>query len=190
MTYQGNLFDLETMQDRSGRLHDYPAPPKTRGECAPRRHLRALPPDDPNAERCQAFGCPHNLIGEIGRIRNQERAVEAIEARYECGAWETCALDVADDGGCSDRGAGLLLGITEQMVSQVVANAAFRFRAGYGLHMRHLDNMERAREHRSRRSRDDRILALHDTGHTLRGIAEDLACSTRTVQQVIRSRDE
>lgn len=145
MTYQHNMFGQDVMQDRSGRLHSYPAPPKTRAECAPRRHLRALPSDDPRAERCQCFGCPYNLIAEIGRLKNEEHAVRAMVDRYEQGIWDTCVLDVAGDGIESDNVIAPLMGVRHQMVPQVAASAALKFRRAFRADVAALEAMERSK---------------------------------------------
>lgn len=136
MTYQESMFSLPVMQDRSGRQNtDYPRPPKCVGDCAAGREARSLPPDDPRAERCQAFGCTFNLIGEIGRLKNESRAVAAIVRRYDDDVWDTCLLDAIANNGETGIGeeleydeTGDLLGISREAVSQRVAEAAFKFR--------------------------------------------------------------
>lgn len=138
VTYQSNLFTLEVMQDHSGRCTDYPAPPKSRMDCIEGRENRSLPPDRPEAERCQCFGCPYNLIGEIGRMKSDGDMERAFTTRYETETWDTCLLDVLgplDEMGRAmeqeDATTGRLLGISGERVSQVVANAAFKLRKAH-----------------------------------------------------------
>lgn len=151
MAYQNSLFSLEVMQDHSGRCAAYPAPPKTRAECESGREARALPPEDPRAERCQCFGCPYNLIGEIGRIKSGSAMERAFTRRYEEGVWDTCLLDVLDPDPngtgipLDDTLTGALLGISGERVAQVVANAAFRFRKAYALENKSAEMIEAAR---------------------------------------------
>jgi hypothetical protein len=129
MAYQNNLFGIDVMQDRSGRIDKADRPPTTYAECEPRRHLRLLPPDDPKAERCQAFNCEFNLIGQIGQLREPE-AVEAIRRRYDENRCESCMLDAVhqvDELGRTHWEAqdaddiSVLLGIPREIVSSKVA---------------------------------------------------------------------
>ena len=141
MTFQNSLFSLEVMQDRTGRCVDYPAPPSNYLECIPNKEARGLPPDHPDAKRCQCFGCPYNLIGEIGRMQSNSDMERAIIQRYETETWDTCLLDVLgppDHLGRSqeleDSVTGRLLGISGERVAQVGANAFFKFKKAYLTH--------------------------------------------------------
>ena len=129
MSYQNSLFSLDVMQDRSGRIRKADKPPKTYADCAGKRHLRMLPPEDPKAERCQAFNCEFNLIGQVAQLK-ESQAVEALRRRYDEDRPETCMLDVIHQNDCTGRlhweaqdadDISILLGISREKVASLVA---------------------------------------------------------------------
>ena len=160
MTYQNNLFSLDVLNDRSGTVKGGCLPPKTRGCCSGGRAARNLPSDDPSHERCGAYTCRHNIIGEISRIRVESNAVRALVARENFGYFDTCVLDVVHNesetpnhidernnskkqdavendnhGFLVDRHISLLLGIDRNTgpngrLPQIRAEALFKFRKG------------------------------------------------------------
>jgi len=116
-------LSLPGMWDSSARMAGEPAMPRTRGDCIGGSEARSS-----GAETCPHVRCRYHLLGELTR-RPEREAIEAIAAR-QSGEWrDSCALDVADRGGCGDAEHAVMLGITRERLIQLSAEASSRMRA-------------------------------------------------------------
>ena len=193
MTYQNNLFGIEVMQDRTGRIRKADKPPSTYESCEGKRHLRMLPPEDPKAERCQAFNCEFNLIGQIGQMK-EGKAVEAIRRRYDEGRPETCLLDVIHQNDCNGRlhwehqdadDISILLGIPRELVAAQIAAVTHAARTVWNPGYTRDWNFPRGIKNPWDNDKSKKAKSLRDDGKTLREIAEIMCCSTRTLQDIL-----
>lgn len=101
-------LSLLGLYDSDARLFGQPLQPKTRGECIGERAERRS-----GEKTCQHFRCRYNLLGELTR-RDEAKAVEAMRARFD-GEWsDSCALDVADEGGEPDSLLATMLGVGDE----------------------------------------------------------------------------
>lgn len=109
--------------------------PRTRGDCE-------------NGPRpCPFVSCRHHLLVDVtedGRLKqnhsfdedDEESIAETLQAMPE-----TCALDVADDGGLFDEEVAQMLGLTRDAVVVVETRAKRRMRdSGLHLHREHPDD--------------------------------------------------
>ena len=124
MGYQENLFQLNVMQDRSGRIAGkYKLNITKRSQCKPGMHNRSI-----GVESCPFVNCEYHLVGEAMRIPDSETAAKVQASRWEGDIHHTCVLDFAETDEGDDEKIGRLLGIEPDLVPQRIAEASFKMR--------------------------------------------------------------
>ena len=55
-------------------------------------------------------------------------AERALITRYDNEIWDTCALDIADEGGLEYDDLAPILGVSREMISKITASAVFKLK--------------------------------------------------------------